>query len=132
MKTKEIPVVCAMEHSVVGKLIVNPGTYRLTSSNFVTMFTPVDQGHRLKRSSQRDGNFARCSCGGVLSINPDVVEFVAKDNRKSDGRVLGKDEARNIAYQIAQSTGPVHKHIENRDEGGSTPVILNNTKIRVS
>jgi hypothetical protein len=95
------------------------------------MFVPVDQEHVMRRSDQRDGQLARCTCGGVLAIDPDSIEFANKDTRKADGRVLSREQARAIALQLAETSGPVHRHIENKDDG-KTAIILGNTKIKVS
>lgn len=134
MNTKDVAVHCTVEHGVVGHLKVKAGEFKLTVLNFISMFTPIDIGHRLNRSEQSDGQFARCGlkgCNGILEIHPDGVEFLEKP-AKGKGEPIDREAARALAVNLAQSSGAVHRTIHNRTTDNHTPVLLGKSRMRVS
>ena len=132
MINKHVAVYCKTESIVIGHLIVYEGEFKLTSDNFVAMFSPSDPGHRLERQNQRDGQFARCVCGGILEIHPDKVEFSEKCSQPKNSTTLTREQARALAVSIAQTSGVVHRQIHNKDNDANTAILLGQTKIRVS
>lgn len=132
METKRVQVHCANEHAVVGDIVIKEGVFVITTPLLISSFVPIDQGHRLNGASQKNGDFARCSCGGILSIKPDEVIYSENDIRKNIPNSSMREAARNASKKIAQSIDTVHRFIDNNSERGSTPIILGRTKIEVS